>query len=80
MMRNQKSHKKIVEDLSISIPDKIDVQNVVTPPIEKGLGVQQASTSVRFVINLATSVAFATRKEINMIITKGPLVHPRHIS
>ena len=79
MMRNQKSHKKI-EDLIMSIQDKIDVQNVATPPIEKGSGVQQASSNVKFVINLATSVACAARKEINMIITKGLLVHPRHIS
>ena len=71
MMRNQETHKKI-EDLIMSIQDKIYVKNVVTPPIKKGLAVQQASTSVRFVINLATSVACATGKEINMIITKGP--------
>ena len=80
MMRNQENLKNIKEDLIISIPDKIDVQNVVTPSIEKDSGVQQPSTNVKFVINLATSVACATRKEIDMIITKGPLVHPRHIS
>ena len=79
-MRNQESHKKIEEDLIMSKPDKIDVQNVVTPSIEKGSGVQQASTNVKCAINMATSVACATRKEINMTITKGPLVHPRHIS
>ena len=60
--------------------DKTDVINVVTPSTEKGLGVQQASTSVRFVINLATSVTCVTRREIACIITNGPFVHPRHIS
>ena len=79
MMQNQESHKNRKEDLIMSIQDKIDVPNVMTPSIEKDSSVQQASTKARFAINLATSVACATRKEINMKITKGPLVHPRHI-
>ena len=41
MMRNQENHKKI-EDLIMSITDKIDEQNVVTPSIEKDSDVQQA--------------------------------------
>ena len=80
IMRNQESHKKIEEELIMSKQNQIDVPNVVTPSIENVSGVQQASTSVRFAINLATSVAYATRKERDMIITKGPLVHPSHIS
>ena len=74
-----KIHRNTKEDLIMSIQGQIDVPNVVTLSIEKGSGVQQASTNARFAINLATSVACATRKMINMKITKGPLVHPRHI-
>ena len=51
MKRNQEGHKKI-EDLILNIQGKTDVQNVVTPSTEKVLGVQQASTNARFVINL----------------------------
>ena len=36
LMKNQESHKKIEEDLIMSIQDKMDVKNVVTPSIEKG--------------------------------------------
>ena len=71
MMRNHESHKKI-EDLILSARDKTDVQNVGTPPTEKGLDIQQASTNVRYVIRLATLVACATRREMDMRITKGP--------
>ena len=78
-MRNEKSHKNTEEDLIMSRPEKIDVHNMVTPSIKKGSGVQQESSNVKYVINLATSIACATRKERNMITIKGPLVHPRHI-
>ena len=54
MDTNQECHKKIKDDLIVSAQDQTDVQNLVTPNTEKGLGVQQASTSVRFVINVAT--------------------------
>ena len=77
-MRNQESHKKIEEDLILSIQDKTDVQNMVTPSTEKGLGVQQASTSVRFVINLATSVTCIIRKQMACKNTKGDWTLPGH--
>ena len=39
---NQECHRKIKEDLILNTQDQTDVQNVVTPNTEKGLGVQQA--------------------------------------
>ena len=78
MNTNQKCHMKIKEDLILNAQDQTDVQNVMTHNSEKGLGVQQASTSVRFVIHLATLVACATGREMACIITKGPWVHPGH--
>ena len=79
MKRNQENNKKTKEDLIMSIPEQIDVQNVVTPSIEKDSCVQQASTNVRFVTNLATSTASVTRTKRVYIIKEGHLVHPKHI-
>ena len=78
MITNQECYKKIKEDLILRAHNQTDVQNVVTPNTEKGLGVQQASTNVRFVTNLATSVACATGREMACIMSKGPWVHPGH--
>ena len=64
------------KDLILSAQDQTNVINVVTPNTEKGLAVQQAISSLIFVINLVTSVACATRRQI----TKGPWIHPRHIN
>ena len=56
------------------------VRSVVIQDILRDLDVQQAKTNVRIAINLASSVACATRR-ID-IKTKGPgnTDHPRHIN
>ena len=76
-MKLQESQKKR-DDLIQSAQSLTDVINVVTPNIEKGSDVQQVSTSVVFVRRLVILVACATRKEIDILITISPLVHPRH--
>ena len=78
-MKIHKSHKKI-EDLILSTQGQTDVINVVTPSTEKVLDVHQESTSVIFARRWVILIASATEKEIYVLITKGPLVHSRHIS
>ena len=73
----QESHKKI-EDMILSAQDRTHAVNVMTPDTEKGSDAQQVSTSVIFAKRLVISVACATRRKIN-IITRRPMVHPRHI-
>ena len=68
-MKTKESHKKR-EDLIQSA--RTDVINVVTPSIEKDLGVQWQSISVKYVRRLAISVAYATRRLRKIIIIKGP--------
>ena len=63
----------------LSAQDRTHVVNVVTPDTEKGSGIQQVSTSVVFAKGLIILVACATRRKIN-IITRRPMVHPRHIN
>ena len=62
----------------LSAQDRTDVLNVVTPDIEKGSDVQQVRTGVAFAKRLVISVAWVTRRKVN-IITRRPMVHPRHI-
>ena len=49
-------------------------------PHREGFKCPASNHQCKYVINLDTSVACASRKERNMITTKGPLVHPGHIS
>ena len=74
----QESHKNI-EDMILSTQGRTHAVNVVTPDTEKGSGVQQVSTSVVFTKRSVISVAYATRRKIN-IITRRPMAHPRHIN
>ena len=60
----KKATRKIREDLTLTAQSQTDVTEVVTPSTEKGLDVQQASTSVKFVINLVTSVVCVIRREM----------------
>ena len=63
---------KLRKNLILSTQSQTDVTDVVTPSTEMVLDVQQQSTSVRFVRRLVILVAYATREEINLMVTKGP--------